>query len=236
MMTINFKRESFPTPIPTLLNSNIHPQSCIALFDKVPEVTLKKGDVLFREGDTPHFVYLVIKGMIKLYSLHDGKEMLEDYLQKGDFLNCEAVIGEIDKNKTVEAMTQMTVIKKIPISTFQKIIQTNPKLYAELLSNISGTLNRTQERLRRLILLSSQQRVIHFIALHVKKSGRQVGFEYVLKPPLTHQEIGNIAGAGRQTVTTIMNELRRDNIIHFTRQYLIVRDMDRLLALSGMKY
>ena len=106
----------------------------------------------------------------------------------------------------------------------------------ELLSNISASLGRTQERLRRLTLLSSQQRVIHFIAIHVKKAGRQVGYEYVLKPPLTHQEIGNIAGVGRQTVTTIMNELRRDNIIHFTRQYLIVRDMDKLFELSGMKY
>ena len=77
-------------------------------------------------------------------------------------------------------------------------------------------------------LLDSRKRIIHFLLTHTKKAGRKVGFEYVVKPAITHKEIGTIAGTSRQTATTVLNELRSKGIIHFNRSYIIVRDLERL--------
>jgi CRP/FNR family transcriptional regulator, cyclic AMP receptor protein len=45
---------------------------------------------------------------------------------------------------------------------------------------------------------------------------------------MTHQEIANLTATSRQTVTTILNELRNHNILTFDRKRMLIRDMDRL--------
>lgn len=231
MVALNLRRETFPTHQPSIVNlSNLS-----SPFEAVPEKVLKKGAVIFRDGNAHLYVYLVTKGIVKLSSFHDGKEMLEDYYQAGEMFSCEALFGTPRENLTAEAMTQLTTIKKVPVHAFRQAMKANAALMGEVLSNVSSSLNRTQERLRRMTMLSSRQRVIHFLANHVLKSGRRVGYEWVVKPALTHQEMGYIAGTGRQTVTTVLNELRSNGIIHFNRNYLIVRDMEALKNMSAIK-
>jgi len=45
---------------------------------------------------------------------------------------------------------------------------------------------------------------------------------------LTHQDIANITCTSRQTVTLVLNELRKDNLIYFNRGKILVRDMAKL--------
>jgi len=226
MIALNLKSDTFPTHLPKPLNQTVHASP----FDRAAESVLKKGQVIFNENNSRPHVYLVTKGFVKLSSFHDAKEMLEDYYQAGEMFNCEALFGPARGNLTAEAMTQMTTIKKIPVPVFQQAMKAHPTLLEEVLSSISCSLHRAQERLRRLTLLGSQQRVTHFLVNHVLHSGRKVGYEWVVKPAFTHQEMAYIAGTGRQTVTTVLNELRREGIVHFNRNYLIVRDMEALKA------
>jgi CRP-like cAMP-binding protein len=228
MVALQLTRESFPIRASTLANV----PNLSSPFETVPETALKKGQTIFTGSNAHLHVYLVTKGIVKLCSFHDGREMLEDYFQKGEMLNCEALFNQDRDDLTAETMTQMTTIKKVSVPAFQQTMKDNTALYEEVISNISGSLNRTQERLRRVTLLGSQQRVVHFLINLTLRSGRRVGYEWVVQPTLTHQEMGCIAGTGRQAMTTVLNELRRDGIIHFTRNYLIVRDIEALRNLS----
>lgn len=229
MLTIDLKRENLATVIPMVFEQ----PTCRSLFDKTPEETFKRGQTIFWERNhADKYIYLVTNGMVKLSSSHQNREMLEDYFQKGELLNCPAVLGGAPQEMTATAMVPQTSIKKIPIPLFRQALRSNSSLYEEVMSNLSASLQRTQDRLHRLTLLSAQQRVYDFLAKHAVQSGRKVGFEYVIKPVLTHQEIGYIAGVGRQTVTTVLNELRREGVIHFTRRYLLVRNLTMLQDLA----
>ena len=228
MINVNFKRE----PQIIAMNGVLNAPSLPALFETIPATTLKRGEAVICGSHAQHYVYLVAKGMVKLNSFHDGKEMLEDYLKEGEMFNCGALFQQEHEDLSAEAMTHPTAIKKIPVQQLRKAMNTNALLYEDIMSSVSASLGRTLERLRRLTLLSSRRRVVHFLANHVKTSGRRVGYEYVIKPLMTHQQIGNIAGTSRQTATTVMNELRREGIIHFTRSYLIVRDLDALIKMT----
>lgn len=225
MISIDFNGKHLASATPMIFSQ----PSCKSLFDKMPDISFKKGEVIFGNMQLSNYVYLVTKGMVKVFSIHHNKELLEDYLQKGEMLNCQVVFNKTPKKLTAVANTSQTTVKKIPVHLFQQAVKSNTSLYEEVLANIAASLHRAQDRLHRMTLLSSQERVIHFLANHVQKSGQQVGFEHVIRPVLTHQEIGHIAGVGRQTVTTVLNELRRKGIIHFTRRYLIVRDLEALL-------
>jgi CRP-like cAMP-binding protein len=50
----------------------------------------------------------------------------------------------------------------------------------------------------------------------------------MVKNQLTHQDIANLTGTSRQTVTTVLNDLRDRNIINFDRRKILIRDMDKL--------
>lgn len=232
MISLDFNRENLAPTMPMVFNQ----ANCTALFAKMPEETFKKGKVIFwNKPNNLKYVYLVTGGMVKLSSTHQQKELLEDYFQAGEILNCQAIFGDTSASRSAVAMVGRTTIKKLPISLFRQAIRSNHHLYEEVLDNLSASLQRTQDRLLRMTLLSANQRVYHFLATHAVKSGRKVGFEYVIKPVLTHLEMGNIAGVGRQTVTTVLNDLRRDGIIHFNRRYLIVRNLEVLLERSRVE-
>lgn len=224
MISVEFKREAPPVMISRVFN---HP-GALSLFSKAPEKKLKKGDILYSGHNAQHHLYLVTKGIVKLNALHDGKEMLEDYFVEGEIFNCEAILNTHRNNLSAEAMTQMTSVRKVPVKVFKEAMQLNTAIYKDVFDSLHQSLTRSQERLRRMTLLNSRHRIVDFLIKHTLKAGRKVGFEYVVKPAITHKELGIIAGTSRQTATTVLNELRTKGMIHFNRSYLIVRDLDAL--------
>ena len=80
--------------------------------------------------------------------------------------------------------------------------------------------------------MSTRQRILHFLVGYVEKAGKDVGFEKVIRSILTHQELGSLCSASRQSMTTVLNELRQLNIIHFNRRYLLVRDLEKLREMA----
>ncbi len=208
--------------------------TCLSLFNNAPEVTYKRGELIFDARQQGQYVFLVTAGIVKISSFYQKQEMLHDYHLPDEIMNGEAVYGTEKQELLATAATNLTKVKKIPVDYFREALENKPGLHQEFISHLMQSLSRTRERLLRLALLPAEQRVIHFLITHTERAGRRVGFEHVIKPLPTHQEIGYIAGTGRQTVTTVLNELRRQGIVHFNRQYLLVRNLDALKEKAGL--
>lgn len=58
--------------------------------------------------------------------------------------------------------------------------------------------------------------------------GKKVGQETMIPTTLTHKDIASLTGTSRQTVTTILNELKEKNLINFDRKKILIRDLDKL--------
>ena len=58
--------------------------------------------------------------------------------------------------------------------------------------------------------------------------GKKVGYETMIPTRLTHKDIASLTGTSRQTITTILNELKEKNLIYFDRKKILIRDLDRL--------
>ena len=85
-----------------------------------------------------------------------------------------------------------------------------------------------EKRLESLVFKDSRTRIIEFLYNLATEKGQRVGYEVVVPKFLTHQEIANLTATSRQTVTTILNELRSKNVLTFDRKRLLVRGMDLL--------
>lgn len=51
----------------------------------------------------------------------------------------------------------------------------------------------------------------------------------MIQTKLTHKDIASLTGTSRQTVTTILNELKEANVINFDRKRILIRDLNKLL-------
>lgn len=209
-------------------------QNCAALFEDRPEIELQRGELLFEAPS--HQVYLVTKGMIKLSMPYQEHDLTEDYYQAGDLFNCEALLPECLQAVKASALFSGTRVKRLPAYRFWKQAQSSTVFQQAIFRHLFDKSKRSRQQLLRVTSLSAEQRVVHFLLQYAKRSGQPVGLETVIKPIFTHKEIGQFAGTGRQTASTLLNKLRREKIIHFTRAYLIVRDMEALQALTESPY
>ena len=85
-----------------------------------------------------------------------------------------------------------------------------------------------EQRLESLVFKDSRTRIIEFLHELGEKKGQRVGYEMLVRKFMTHQEIANLTATSRQTVTTVLNELRNRNLLTFNRKRLLIRDMEKL--------
>lgn len=214
-----------PSSAPKTSNTLVYP----ALFEDVPEVRFRRGDIL--SLGSPHYVYLIVLGMVKQSMLHGDREVFDDYVQAGEFINGEILFDEVTGLCRSTVLADNTVVKKIPTHLFLQEARANQEIVRSVMKSLRVANRRSKERAKSLSLLKSEQRIIHFLLSYAQRSGQKVGFELMIKPVLTHEEIGQITSTSRQTVTTVLNDLRRGNYIHFNRRYLLIRDLKKLTAL-----
>jgi CRP-like cAMP-binding protein len=79
-----------------------------------------------------------------------------------------------------------------------------------------------------LVFKDSRSRIIEFLVEQGKKKGQPVGTETLVKRFMTHQDVANLTATSRQTVTTVLNDLREHNLISFNRNRLLIRDLEKL--------
>ena len=87
-----------------------------------------------------------------------------------------------------------------------------------------------ERRLESLVFRDSRSRIVEYLLHLAKTKGQRIGYEWVVRNFITHQEIANLTATSRQTVTTTLNDLRFKKLLTFNRSRLLIRDLDKLAA------
>ena len=118
----------------------------------------------------------------------------------------------------------------MPSEEFEKLIQTDAGLSAEVMKFVSTRLQKLEKRVERLSFKDSKSRLIEMILDFKDDFGKRVGDEYFIDQNLSHKEIAALIATSRQTVTKLLNELRSKGLIDFNRKKIIIRNYKGLLA------
>jgi len=206
------------------------PFSLNSIFANFPERSARKGDTLIKRNHSLGYVFFLMDGMVKTLSFYPekNKEIVNGYYTSGDMMNLEVWHAAHNLKVTLKVTSPKAVYKVIPINDFRELVLQNQGLNQLMMTNLLDQINKNNDRLHRLLLYKSRQRVVQFLLDYVNEVGQRVGYEYVIKKPFTHEEIGNLSDTSRQTVTTVLNELKGKNLIHFTRRYILIRNLEAL--------
>jgi CRP-like cAMP-binding protein len=120
------------------------------------------------------------------------------------------------------------VICPLTIGELQELMFENKDLSFKILKLIGLRLMKLERKLELLVFKDARTRVIEFLKDTAAWKGQRVGFETMIPTKLTHKDIASLTGTSRQTVTTILNELKEKNLINFDRKKILIRDINNL--------
>ena len=193
------------------------------------ERSFRKHDFVYRDGEDAHFLYIVLKGEVKLgYAGNDGREIIRSIVRPHAVFGQTALSGAKQRDGFSQCLANETTLLQLPVSVVQQLMRQNFGLCQLLLQNLGQQLQTAQNRLTSVVMHDARTRIVEFLKDTVKASGQKVGFEYLIRHCLTHQDIANITCTSRQTVTLVLNELRKSNLIYFNRGKILVRDVASL--------
>ncbi len=188
----------------------------------------KKGDYIYMPEQSSDKVFFLNYGRVKIGTYGDnGKEITKAILNKGEVFGELSMIGE-EKRRDFAYVMEDSEACVIPIEDMKGMMKEHSGLTMFFMKIMGSRVLEMEQRLESLVFKDSRSRIVEYLIELVKKNGQRVGYEWVVRKFITHQEIANLTATSRQTVTTVLNELRSDNLLTFNRKRLLVRDLDKL--------
>lgn len=189
----------------------------------------KKDEYVYFTNDASLNIYMIAEGRVKIGThLRDGKEIVKSILGKGEIFGELALAGEDKRSDYAQVMDDGTRVCPMTIEGLKELMNENKQLSLKIFKILGFRLRKMERRIESLVFKDARTRIVEFLKEMAEEKGQKVGFEMMIKNHLTHKDIASLTGTSRQTVTTVMNELREQNIINFDRRRILIRDMAKL--------
>lgn len=202
-------------------------------LDRISEVAtmknMEKGKYIYFPDEPSRVVFLLKEGRVKIgtYS-DDGKEIIKAILEPGEMFGELSIAGQESRSDFAQCLDPNVRLCAIGKDEMVRILNSIPMLSLKITHLIGLRLQKMERRFESLIFKDARERIIDFIRTSALEKGRQVGYEWVFKHKLTHQDIANLTATSRQTVTIVLNELRENKIIKFDRRSILIHEMENL--------
>jgi CRP-like cAMP-binding protein len=189
----------------------------------------QKDDFIYFPEDASKQIYMISNGRVKIGTYtEDKKEIVKAILTKGEIFGELALAGEEKRSDFAQAMDNDTRICCMSIDDLKHLMKDNQELSFKILRIVGWRLRKMERKIESLVFKDARTRIVDFLRDTAMERGQKVGFEMMIKNHLTHKDIASLTGTSRQTVTTVMNELRDKNLINFDRRRILIRDMEKL--------
>jgi len=173
-----------------------------------------KGSLLFVEGEEPRGVFILCSGRVKLTtSSTEGKTLIVKVVEPGEVLGASATI--LGKPYEVSAETlepsQMNFIKRVD---FLRFLNTNVEACMHTAQQLSEKYQAAQREIRSLGLSqTTSEKLAKLFLAWSARNGEETPKGTRLTVLLTHEEIAQMIGTTRETVTRIMSDFKKRHII-----------------------
>ena len=191
---------------------------------------LKKGEPVYLPNEQADGVLLVAQGRVKIcHATPDGKQSILGFVDAGEIFGELAILGGERRDEYVET-TEKTTLVLLPKEALSQVLRKYPELVLGVTKLIGMRRQRVEKRLRNLLFRSNRERVIHLLIELCEKYGIRGDEGISLNIRLSHQEMACIIGSTRETVTVVLGQLQKENLLKIARRRVIITDLHRLAS------
>lgn len=190
--------------------------------------------VLFVEGQSPRGVYMLCKGRVKLtMNSADGKTLIARICEPGQVLGLHATVSGQPYELTAEAL-QPCQVNFVRREDFLKLIREHSEISMAAMQQLSSGYRQACQEIRYLGLSRSASEKVAQFLLETSSTGQQTNQGKRFHLGLTHEEISQIVGISRETVTRTMTDFKTRMLIATKGSTVVIRNEPGLKAQAAV--
>lgn len=199
-----------------------------SLRAKMGQTTLRRGEILFEEGEQGNRLYIITEGKVKLgHTSLDGRENLLAVLGPGEIIGELTLFDPGPRSTTATAVSPVTLLH-LDHSDLSVILDTNPTMAKHMLRALARRLRRTNESLADLVFSDVPGRVAKALLDLADRFGTPTDEGVHVPHDLTQEELAQLVGASRETVNKSLADFVSRGWIQLEGRAVTLLDLDRL--------
>lgn len=187
------------------------------------------GEVIVHEEDESLQTFFIIaSGSVQVTVVTpEGKQAILATLKKGEFFGEMGILDGEPRSASVVA-AQKCLLLMLYRNPFLDILERFPKLTIRMLVEMSRRLRHTNRQINTLSMMSVYGRVADVILQLARENGRKIGQMVVIDNRPTHQDIADMAGTSRETVSRILSQLQKKQCLSIDRKKMVILNEEKL--------
>ncbi|MCG8515781.1 MAG: Crp/Fnr family transcriptional regulator [Halanaerobiales bacterium] len=204
------------------------------ICEKAYEKRYGKGEIIFFESTTrDDRLYILVAGRVKLTMLSpEGKEKVLTILQEGDIFGEISLFDQDTHPLTAEVIEEARLVI-LAFADLEAIIMKNPRVAIKIIQALSKKTRLLTSQIRELVFQDAEGRLASLLIRFANDFGRKVQSGQMIDLILTHQEIANLLGTSRVTVTKLVNRFIDQGLIKIYKRKIVVLEQGKLVKKMG---
>jgi CRP-like cAMP-binding protein len=192
---------------------------------------VKRGELIFNEGDEVKGVYFVYEGIVKVHKKWGPeKELIIRFASEGAIFGHRGLGGNNTYPVSATALED-GVICYIDIDFFESTLKVNTDFTYNLMMFFASELQESERKMRNLAHMSVKGRIAQVLISLQDQFGAKA--DNSINIELSRQDLASYAGATYETVFRVLNELLKENIIKTSGKKIIINSPSKLLELTA---
>lgn len=193
-------------------------------------IEAEKDQYIYFDSQYLNKLYFLKEGTIKIgYVNEEGKEVIKEIIQKGEVFGQFSLEQNNLNGEFAKAHKADVSLCAFNIIDFEKLLRKKPELAFHYSKQVGQKLRKLENRLMNLLNKDVKTRLIGFLIMLAKEEGETEDQDkYRILNFLTHEDIAQLIGSSRQTVTTLLNELENQQMIKVNRKMIEIPSVKKL--------
>ncbi|RBN50818.1 Crp/Fnr family transcriptional regulator [Flavobacterium psychrolimnae] len=202
----------------------------IKLSDCKTSHIIKKGDVIFEEGENVNGIYCIKDGVCKLTKLSaNGKDHIVKLVTKGELLGQRSMISDEPVNLSAVALEDMQVCF-IPKSEVMGYFDKNNQFSMNVMKSICGDLKEADDHMVNLAQKTVKERLAETLLYLNDTFGKNE--DSSLKVQLSRDELASIIGTATESCIRLLSDFKKLGLIELTGKKIVLKDINALKKLA----
>ena len=211
--------------------AELGPEVLARLSERVEVREVRRRDVVYLPGDPGESLFLVNGGRVKISKVtRDGKALTLTYVGPSELFGETCLVDGGPREEMAEAM-ENAMITEITRPDFERLLQSNAQLGYHMTRILAGRRRDVENKLETLVFRDVTSKLAELLLDLAEEYGVDDARGTLVALKITHQELANLIGSTRETVSLTLSQFKRKSYIATEGRKVIIADPASLRAL-----
>ncbi len=202
----------------------------LKISDCKTSLIVKKGDVIFEEGENVNGIYCIKDGICKLTKLSaNGKDHIVKLVSKGELLGQRSMISDEPVNLSAVALEDMEVCF-IPKTEVMGFFDKNNQFSMNVMRSICGDLKEADDHMVNLAQKTVKERLAETLLYLSDTFGKNE--DNSLKVQLSRDELASMIGTATESCIRLLSDFKKLDLIELNGKKIILKDINKLKKMA----